>query len=509
MNERHDVRRHDAWARLRFSVIGHLLAAPPTAGELRTAIEALAAKEWQHPITRKMKRFGFSTIESWYYRARNETRDPFGKLARRVRSDSGLHRSMSERVCAALRAQYNAHKGWSCQLHHDNLKACAKKDPELEPVPAYSTVRRWMQSQGLLRERHRRVRRNKGMINAEARHDQREVRSYEAEYVNGLWHLDFHHGSRHVLTRDGTWEKPMLLAVIDDRSRLCCHAQWYLSEGVEELVHGTVQAFQKRGLPGELMTDNGSAMRAAEFQAGLLGLSVLHSFTLPYAAYQNAKVECFWPKVEGRLMAMLEGRSELTLALLNEATQPWVEFDYNRKPHSELGVAPMDRWLNDKRAGRECPSSETLRKSFRDDVDRSQRRSDGTIALAGQRFEIPSRYRSLTKIRVRYASWDLGFVHLVDARTGDELCQIYPIDKVKNAEGFRRQREPLGDGSVVPQAPASDIAPLLHQMMADYSATGLPPAYLPKDDVERTPVDADREGRDSNHGEGEGQEVQL
>jgi hypothetical protein len=33
--------------------------------------------------------------------------------------------------------------------------------------------------------------------------------------------------------------------------------------------------------------------------------------------------------------------------------------------------------------------------------------------------------------------------------------------------------------------PAAGIAPLLKQMMADYAATGLPPAYLPteKDDV--------------------------
>jgi hypothetical protein len=34
--------------------------------------------------------------------------------------------------------------------------------------------------------------------------------------------------------------------------------------------------------------------------------------------------------------------------------------------------------------------------------------------------------------------------------------------------------------------PATGIAPLLKQMMADYAATGLPPAYLPtaeKDDA--------------------------
>ena len=46
-----------------------------------------------------------------------------------------------------------------------------------------------------------------------------EVRSFEAAYVHGLWHLDFHHGSRKVLSRTGAWARPLLLGVLDDRSR--------------------------------------------------------------------------------------------------------------------------------------------------------------------------------------------------------------------------------------------------------------------------------------------------
>ena len=37
-------RVHERWAHLRFSVIGQLLAAPPAKGELKAAIEALAAR---------------------------------------------------------------------------------------------------------------------------------------------------------------------------------------------------------------------------------------------------------------------------------------------------------------------------------------------------------------------------------------------------------------------------------------------------------------------------------
>ncbi|RLA59412.1 MAG: IS481 family transposase, partial [Epsilonproteobacteria bacterium] len=42
---------------------------------------------------------------------------------------------------------------------------------------------------------------------------------------------------------------------------------------------------------------------------------------------QNAKQEVFWATIEGRLMAMLSGVDDLTLARLNEITQAWVEQD--------------------------------------------------------------------------------------------------------------------------------------------------------------------------------------
>jgi len=56
----------DRWARLRFSVIGHLLAAPPERGELRAALLELADRTWSHPNDGTAVRFGFSTIERWY-----------------------------------------------------------------------------------------------------------------------------------------------------------------------------------------------------------------------------------------------------------------------------------------------------------------------------------------------------------------------------------------------------------------------------------------------------------
>ena len=66
MAERGGSRVHERWARLRFSVIGQLLASPPAKGELHAALEELAAREWRHPSTGAPVRFGVSTLERWY-----------------------------------------------------------------------------------------------------------------------------------------------------------------------------------------------------------------------------------------------------------------------------------------------------------------------------------------------------------------------------------------------------------------------------------------------------------
>ena len=251
-----------------------------------------------------------------------------------------------------------------------------------------------------------------------------------------------------MLTPGGQWLRPIALGILDDHSRLCCHVQWYLSETAEDLVHGLSQAIQKRGLPRALLTDNGPAMVAEEVTEGLLRLGIVHERTLPYSPYQNGKQEAFWGTLEGRLMKMLDGVAELTLEFLNEATQAWMEIEYNRAVHRETSCSPVERFAQAPDVLRSSPSSESLRDAFRLETTRSQRQSDGTISLEGVRFEIPARYRHFREVTVRYARWDLGRVDLVDQHSGTILAPIYPLDKTANADGRRALVEP--DGTDVP-----------------------------------------------------------
>ena len=206
----------DRWARFRFSVVGPLFSAPPKSGELRESLIALSKKQWNHPITGKPVTFSFSTIENWFYQARKKN-NPIIALRTKRREDAGQSRQLSAPLKLAIQQQYRQHPGWSYQLHVDNLAVLLKQSQDLGALPSYSTVLRYMKFHDLRKQRRIHKRDTIGAAIAAERLETREVRGYEMDHVHSLWHLDFHHGSRPILDQKGRWQKPLLLAILDDR----------------------------------------------------------------------------------------------------------------------------------------------------------------------------------------------------------------------------------------------------------------------------------------------------
>ena len=182
-------------------------------------------------------------------------------------------------------------------------------------------------------------------------------------------------------------------------------------------------------------------------------------------------------------MAMLEGVKQLTLDLLNQSTQAWVEQEYHRSVHSEFSTTPLARYLQGPTVARAALGSQALREAFRIKVKRRLRHSDGTVSLESRRYEIPSRFRHLQDCYLCYARWDLSSVDLIDVRTNAVLCAVHPLDKSSNSDGQRRSMDRLGPD--LSPLPATTMAPLMRRLLADHAATGLPPAYLP------TPIPGD------------------
>ncbi len=247
-------------------------------------------------------------------------------------------------------------------------------------------------------------------------------------------------------------------------------------------------------LPRALLTDNGSAMLAHGRDRSKASRRDSASSDHDGPALARSKtesVESFWGQIEGRSSAHARGRSPSSRSIwLNTATQAWVEQEHQRQGALlEIREAPLDRYLRGPSVGRESPGSDALRRAMRTEVSRKQRRSDGTVTVEGVRFEIPAAYRTLLQLRLRVARWGLlASVDLVDPRSGDHLTTLPPIDKGRNAERVRRASlQPTRASSASPRV---GTAPHLRALMADYAATGLPPAYLPQHRDDEPPEDS-------------------
>lgn len=465
----------ERWGHFRFQLVGQLLASPPSErGALKIELEKLSARTWTNPTTGAPIHFACSTIERWYYKARKAGVNTGAALARSKRSDAGGPR-LVEPLARQLEHQYKNHNSWPAQLHFNNLRAFARQEGISDRF-SYQTVRRFLQSRGLTRQRRKRGFIRKGEELAIIERENREVRSYEATHAGGLWHLDMHFAKRPILTESGEWAMPILFAVIDDHSRLICHAQWYFTETTRDLVHGFSQALMRRGLPRLVMSDNGAAMTSAEFTEGLQRLGINHATTMAYSPYQNGKIESWWGQVESKLMAMLERKKDITLGELNRMTHAWIEMDYHHQLHSTTKQKPIERFMASASVLRACPGSQELRLAFRLEDQRKQRRSDGTISVEGIRYEIPGRFRHIQKVKIRYARWDLSEVSLVSEQTGQIVCALYPINRELNASGHRRRMIPAN--METEDRVSDEIPPYLAELIKKFEDSGLTATFI-------------------------------
>jgi general secretion pathway protein A len=98
MTEVHDLPVRDRWARLRFAIVGPLLAAPPEPGQVRELITALAARRWRHPVTGEDIQFGRSTTRL----TDKLRRDELLPLGSRIRSRLATEKASADDLLACL-----------------------------------------------------------------------------------------------------------------------------------------------------------------------------------------------------------------------------------------------------------------------------------------------------------------------------------------------------------------------------------------------------------------------
>ena len=162
---------------------------------------------------------------------------------------------------------------------------------------------------------------------------------FEAAARNELWTGDGLHGP----TLDGAAaRRAVLLAFIDDHSRLLVGWRWGTGEDVFRLEAALRSGLMARGIPEAIVVDRGSPFVSSQLlrACAVLGVKLIHAS--PRAATTKGKIERFFRTVRDRFLVEIDDGVEL--AELNRLFSAWLEVVYHRRVHSETGQTPHARF---------------------------------------------------------------------------------------------------------------------------------------------------------------------
>lgn len=392
-------------ALFRYEIIASLLPDTGQRGTQKREIEKIAARRHEHP-RRGLVQIGVGTIEEWLLRYR---RDGLVGLEDKRRRDLGRSRVIDPALGEAITAMAKSKP----DLDGQGLLAEIAATQEGIDLPSLSTLYRFMRSSGLDQRR------------APGRKDHR---AFAFELAGDCWQGDVMYGPS-LPTDDGKRRKTYLIAILDDATRVVVHAQFYFEQHLRSLKDCLKQAMLKRGVPRRFYFDNGKIFRSRMLLAlcARLGIQLIH--TRPYQPQGRAKLERWFLTVRRGFLARVDIDRCAGLDALNRLLFAWVEGEYHQRPHRGIeGEKPLDRWLRLSDGIRTLPLDVDVDGLFSDEVARRVAK-DGTLTLAGKRFEAGPRFIG-QKVTVRFDPFDLRSVRVV-APSG-ESAAAYPVDLSAN-----------------------------------------------------------------------------
>jgi len=269
-------------AEFRFGVIADLIGHRKLSwGERGRLLEEKASQHWEIPFSSRT-RIGEATILDWIRRYERSGRK-LSSLYPRQRSDKGSFRSLDSETVQTL---INLKK----ELRRASVPAILRTAKVRKLLPAdfkvtSATLYRLFREHGLMEK-------------SPAPEDRRR---FEAELANEIWQSDALHGPR--VTVEGKQKKTYLFAFIDDCSRLIPHAEFYLSEKVDDYCDALRIALSKRGLPRKIYVDNGPNFRSHHLAhiTASLGIALVHS--RPYKPEGRGKIERWFKTLRSQFLS--------------------------------------------------------------------------------------------------------------------------------------------------------------------------------------------------------------
>ena len=263
--------------------------------------------------------------------------------------------------------------------------------------------------------------------------DDKKRLAFSMKFANQLWQADTLFGPS--CEAGGTRRPTKLIAFLDDASRVLCHGEFFFEENVDTMVKAIRAAFYKRGVPEQLLVDNGSIYCSQEITLICARVGCLLRHTAVRDAAAKGKIERFFRRVRDQF---LNRKLDLSsLAALNRQFTAWVEGDYNATEHDALGMKPIDRFGIDLSRVRFLPPSEHSDELFYAEATRKVKK-DNTFSFQGRRYETPVDLRD-REIQLRHDRHRGETSPVVIYHKGQRLGVARWLDAVAN--GLARRKE--------------------------------------------------------------------
>ena len=259
---------------------------------------------------------------------------------------------------------------------------------------------------------------------------------FERKRRNELFQTDVKYGP--TLTVDGKKKKTYLLTIIDDKTRMIMHAEFYTNQRLPILEDCFRKALLKFGKPKEILVDNGKIFVSKWFKLACARLGIRHVPAKIYSPQTKGKCEKYHQRVD-EFLREFSLEPVKTLSELNRKFAIYLDEGYTHDQHKSLEMEernPKTGELLSKRertpyqAYTECPgkvsyvSSLECRDAFLWEEQRTVDKS-GCISLKGVTFDVGVALIR-RRVDVRYDPFDISVVEIWHGgkfqRKAEKLC---------------------------------------------------------------------------------------
>lgn len=364
------------------------------------------------------RQFTWRTIQTWYYRYKNHG---ITGVTHQPRKDKGHTRKVSpEELLEAINAA-KPHFHGKRYNKRALYRLCIEQRLLHPDHIAQTTFYRFIREYDLLATQNK---------------DHKKRLAFSMKYANQLWQADTMFGpyvETGVSVRSRKQAK--LIAFLDDASRVVCHGEFFFEENIDSLVGAIRAAFYKRGVPEQLLVDNGSIYSCQEITLICARVGCLLRHTPVRDAAAKGKIERFFRRVRDQFLVK---KLDLTsLEVLNRQFTDWVESDYNATEHDAIGMKPIDRFGIDLNRVRFLSPSEHNEELFYAEATRKVKK-DNTFSFQNVRYETPVDLRD-KQIQLRYDRRCSDKSPVIVYYKGQRMGSARLLDAVAN--GLKRRKE--------------------------------------------------------------------